>query len=579
MSATIRVTVGNVRHEKAKNRYRLDWTIYVPEDERPKRNKLATHPDKDELQAFRTDLLRAIERNRPVDLGTGLPEGVERPHQQPTILSAASRPLWLDIRDRLHEKWDGEGHNGERKGHTVKGWANEWIAFIMAFLRADAPALTRRQREGARDYLRRQLVPAEVWQRLDALDEHKRQVRCAGGPKDKQQRYRWARSDRERARKQEERLARDAQWKEFFDRYGMRWYEVNRPTVLAAIAALKLRVDGAEAQGQTVTKHTVALNEMLKWAVRTGRLSTNPFTMLEKHERPSTTTKIKKVNQRRVPPMSRVVALINYCRELALAGNAKAFRVLPYLALIALAGFRPSEARGIRADELRLPERGWGLATLGRRITSPGRAFTSDGSPHEVGAMKWCQPGDSRDVPLPPMLVRLLRSHVERFALGGDDLVVCDEDGKELDTTTIDEIWQEVRAGVFTDPDEADRFLSLDIGELRHTRATLLLAAGMPQLIVATWLGHSILVLNSMYAGIIATRSAGFGEEIARYREDLIPPDYETGPAGQVSVPKEELAMALKEALAALGADGLAQAGGMQGFLGQAGFPPPASGA
>lgn len=364
-------------------------------------------------------------------------------------------------------------------------------------------------------------------------------------------------------------MARDAQWKEFFDRYGMRWYEVNRPAVLSAIAALKLRVDGAEAQGQTVTKHTVALNEMLKWAVRTGRLSTNPFATLEKHERPSTTMTIKKVNQRRVPPMSRVVALINYCRELALAGDARAaFRVLPYLALIALAGFRPSEARGIRAAVARTR---LGLATLGRRITSPGRAFTSDGSPHEVGAMKWCQPGDSRYVPLPPMLVRLLRAHLERFGLCGDDLVVCDEDGKELDTTIIDKIWHEVRDGVFTDPDEADRFLSLDIGELRHTRANLL-AAGMPRLIVATWLGHSILVLNSMYAGIIATRSAGFGEEIARYRGELIPPDYETGTAGQVSVPKEDLAIALREALVALGADGLVQAGGMQGFLGRAGL-------
>jgi hypothetical protein len=191
MSATIRVTVGNVRHEKAKHRYRLDWTIYVPDDKRPKRNKLATHPDKDELRTFRTDLLRAIERNRPVDLGTGLPEGVERPHQRPTIQDAASRPLWLDIRDRVHEKWDGEGCNGERKGHTVKGWANEWVAFILAFLRADAAALTRKQREGARDYLRRQLVPAEVWERLAALDEQKRQLRRAGGPKDKQERYRW----------------------------------------------------------------------------------------------------------------------------------------------------------------------------------------------------------------------------------------------------------------------------------------------------------------------------------------------------------------------------------------------------
>jgi integrase len=526
---TVRISIGEVckatATAKGEPRFRLDWSLLNPDGSTVKRSTF--HRDKAVMDVFRSNLLTAAALGKPFDQVTGLPAGLTRPHPSKGIQDAADRPLYADIAARLQSRWDQPGKYGERKGHTVKGLTNEAIAVSMALLRQDAPGLDLRQRKAARDWLRRQFVPADAQQRVAAADDAKRAAARGAGPKDKQQRYRWRLADERAAARAAEQSANDAEWAEYFDRHGLRWFETDPDAMRRAITALELKVDGTPAEPQTVTKHFVALNELMNWAAAHGKLPANPINSLERWERPSTTTKVKRVDQRQVPGMDLLLRLIDTCRELGLAGDPVALRVVVFIAVLALAGLRPSEARRLRVRDFRLPARGWGMVTFGSRTTTPGRLYTADGRPDEDGGMKWRPRTDLRDVPLAPMLVTLVRWHIEHHRLAADDYLVGDENGKQLPTSDIDRVWHQVRDSVFADPSLAT-FLTLKLKDLRHTRATLLLAArAVPESIIALWLGHHTTVLRTMYEGVITGSTNPYSDEIEHYRDQLVPPEYD----------------------------------------------------
>lgn len=531
---TIRVSIGEVRkvadYADGRPRYRLDWTLLIPEG--IKEGKTLTHTDRDVVDIFRSELLKAD--GATFDRKTGLPKGVHRPTAVHGVSDAAGKPIYCDIAQRLHDRWAQKNRRGQRKGHTVRSLLNEGISVSMALLSADAPALDLAQRTAARDWMRRQLIPAHVQQRAADADAAKLAAARAGGPKNKQQTYRWRRADERAADRAKLQAETDAQWAAFFDRYALRWYDLDAPAMRRALAALRLRVDGEPNEPQTSTKHFVALNELMTWGVDHGKLVANPLKALEKWERPSTTTKIKRVDRRQVPGMDYLVQLIDVCRQLGVDGDLTALRVVVLIAVLALAGLRPSEARALHVEDFTLPPRGWGTLTFGTRTTTPGRLFTDDGEPDEHGSLKWRDTDELRDVPIPPMLVAIVRRHIRDFDLRDEDYLVCDEDGNQLDTTAITDVWHRVREAVFADPG-AKKVLTLKLKDLRHTRASLLLAArAIPDAIIAAWLGHDTAVLRTTYESFVKDTTNPYSDQIARYRNQLVPPEYDGAapPAG-----------------------------------------------
>jgi integrase len=477
MSApTIRVSIGDIRRVAAyadgRPRHRLEWTLLIPDG--TKEAKTLTHTDPDVLFIFRSELLKAT--GKKFDRVTGLPPGLQRPTAEHSVQDAAGRPILADVAQRLDERWDQPNRHGEHKGHTVKGLLNEAISVCMVLLREDAPDLDLAGRKSARDWLRRQFIPPRVQQRAADADAKKLEAARAGGPKDKQQKYRWRRADERAVQQAAQRAKGDNSWAAFFDRYALRWYDLDAQAMRAAIAALRLEVSGETNELQTSTKHFVALNELMRWGVVEGKVAANPIDSLKKWERPSTTTKIRRVDKRQVPGMDYLVQILDTCRQFGLDGDPMALRVLVLIAILALAGLRPSEGRALHVEDFTLPERGWGNLTFGRRTTSPGRMFTDDGEPDEHGSLKWRDCDDLRDVPLPPMLVAIVRRHIRDFDLSEEDYIACDQNGNQLETADIYKVWHRVRAAVFADAG-VKKFRSLQLKDLRHTRASLLLAA------------------------------------------------------------------------------------------------------
>ncbi|TDC47742.1 hypothetical protein E1281_25730 [Actinomadura sp. KC345] len=108
-----------------------------------------------------------------------------------------------------------------------------------------------------------------------------------------------------------------------------------------------------------------------------------------------------------------------------------------------------------------------------------------------------------RIVPLPPVLVALLRAHLDRFGTAPDGRVFFDSsDGAHyapITNTMYGQLWRRARTAALTET-ELGAGLAKRPYDLRHGCASLLLNSGVPATEVARRLGHSLTVLLSTYA-------------------------------------------------------------------------------
>ena len=76
------------------------------------------------------------------------------------------------------------------------------------------------------------------------------------------------------------------------------------------------------------------------------------------------------------------------------------------------AALRPEEAVALRRSDLILPAHGRGKMILTAACPRTGTAWTSTGRPHEARGLKHRPDGTIRVVPIPPVLVAMLRRHL-----------------------------------------------------------------------------------------------------------------------------------------------------------------------
>jgi hypothetical protein len=83
---------------------------------------------------------------------------------------------------------------------------------------------------------------------------------------------------------------------------------------------------------------------------------------------------------------------------------------------------RPSEVTALVKVGCHLPDEGWGRLIFADASPAAGRDFTDDSRVHETRGLKG-RPRQAaarratRNVPIPPELVALLRDHIERFGI------------------------------------------------------------------------------------------------------------------------------------------------------------------
>jgi integrase len=151
-------------------------------------------------------------------------------------------------------------------------------------------------------------------------------------------------------------------------------------------------------------------------------------------------------------------------------------------AVVYYAGLRPSEVVMLRPRALVLPEHGWGRID----VVEADISFDEPGEP-KTGA---------RAVPIPPVLVVMLKTWVDERQLAADSLLFRTRTGKLPQRSNWARAWQ--RALRQTGQS------SLRVYDCRHAAATTWLKAGAPLGEVARRLGHSVETLVSTYVGALA---------------------------------------------------------------------------
>ncbi len=97
----------------------------------------------------------------------------------------------------------------------------------------------------------------------------------------------------------------------------------------------------------------------------------------------------------------------------------------------------------LRDSDLHLPKRGWGRIVLVASASRAGTAWTDHGTARQERGLKHRAAHETRTIPIPPELVKLLRAHIKRYgttpdgritdALGVQDIQPESEPGDEGD--------------------------------------------------------------------------------------------------------------------------------------------------
>ncbi|WP_103508644.1 integrase [Streptomyces sp. SM13] len=157
----------------------------------------------------------------------------------------------------------------------------------------------------------------------------------------------------------------------------------------------------------------------------------------------------------------------------------------------------------LQQAQCRLPASGWGLLNLKGGVVAAGKAWTNDGAVHEIHSLKRRAAKATRSVPIPPVLVRMLREHIERFGVAPDGRLFRNAAGNYIEAAAYGITWGRAREATRT-LDEHALALAKRPYDLRHAGISFWLASGVDPAECARRAGQSIQVLFRFYAKFLA---------------------------------------------------------------------------
>jgi integrase len=258
---------------------------------------------------------------------------------------------------------------------------------------------------------------------------------------------------------------------------------------------LTRKLDGTVAAAETTRRKKRVLTNAIKYAIELGELEEDPFAAVQ-----WTAPKVAET----VDP--EVVVNPQQARELLAAVSyvggyrrARGRRQVAFFATIYYGGLRPAEAVGLRRANCTLPEEGWGLLRLRKTRPTVGTRWTGTGEVHDHRGLKNRAVEETRPVPIPPVLVAILRDHLAEFGTAEDGRVFRNERGGVLGSTAYWRVWDEARRLALT-PEQVESPLARRPYDLRHAALSTWLNAGVDPTEVAERAGNSVEVLLSRYA-------------------------------------------------------------------------------
>lgn len=268
--------------------------------------------------------------------------------------------------------------------------------------------------------------------------------------------------------------------------------------VSRALDACARKLDGTAAAPEYYRRRRRTLYGVLKFAVREKHLSANPLAGAEEPDWKAPEVS-GAVDRRRVASPAQMRALLEAIGSI---GRTQGPRLVALYGCMYYGMLRPSEAVSLVIDECTLPAHGWGLLEFSEIRSAAGRQWTDDGEVHESRSPKGGPRNAVRRVPIPPVLVELLRQHVELFGTATDGrLFRTYRDGTYL-PSTLWQVLRQARPGAFTTAQLASP-LARRPYDFRHAGISWRLNAGTPATLVAEWAGHTVEVLLRIYAHCI----------------------------------------------------------------------------
>ena len=276
--------------------------------------------------------------------------------------------------------------------------------------------------------------------------------------------------------------------------------------VRAALGACASTLGGKAAAATTQRRKRSVLYNAIGYAVELGLLPANPVDKIQWK-----TPGVAETVDRRVvagPTLAR--ALLAGVR----AQGARGEHLEAFYGCIYYAATRPSEAVLLTEPDLTLPSRGWGRIDLATSAARAGRDWTDDGTARQARGLKHRAPRETRSVPIPPVLVAMLRAHLRAYGTPPDGRLFRTSRGGLIQDSAYSAVWQAARAAALTPAQHASP-LARRPYDLRHAAVSLWLNAGVPATEVARRAGHSVAVLLKVYAHCIDGQADNVNKRIA----------------------------------------------------------------
>jgi integrase len=166
------------------------------------------------------------------------------------------------------------------------------------------------------------------------------------------------------------------------------------------------------------------------------------------------------------------------------------------------AALRPEEAVALRIADCHLPGSGWGILRLAAATPRTAAAWTNGGTSHEQRGLKHRPDGAIRMVPVPPVLVAMLRAHSTAYGTAPDGRLFRGTRGGPLSGSVYGRAWHSART-LALGPELAASGLARRPYDLRHAALSLRLNAGGDPAQIAARAGPSVAVLLTMYSHCI----------------------------------------------------------------------------
>ena len=435
---------------KTKRTYEVRWKVGRTLHPRTLGNKA-------QAENFLSDLRQAARAGEPFDVATGLP------------------------------------------GSMMIAQSRSWFAFCLAYMDMKWPAAAPKTRESLTDALAT-LIPAVTdetfpdWLEPAVLRRALRQFALAPGSRDLER---------------PPEVAAAFRWVE---KSSLPVAEVGMPAnARAVLDAICVRLDGRAAGATTIARKRWVFANVLRYAVEVDELPANPLDRLSWKP-----PKVSEIVDRRVvvnPRQAReLLTAVTYVGQRGGGRYSRGQRLMALYACMYFAALRPGEAVALRRQVCHLPASGWGRLVLEKSRPEVARRWSDRASVHEERGLKHRSGRDTRQVPIPPELVAILRGHTEAFGAVSDGRLFSSERGQVVASTALSDVWAEARTRALT-PEQMASPLARRPYDLRHAAVSLWLNAGVPATEVAERAGHSVEVLLRVYA-----KCLDGGEDIANRR-------------------------------------------------------------